>query len=101
MADSEKVVLDGDDVRRTLVRIAHEIVERNADPSTLALVGIHRRGAFLAQRLQVLLGDLLDIHMFITGLLLAILVLAAPNGLYGIYDAYRLRLKRQKREAGR
>ena len=32
---------------------------------------------------------------------LAILVLAAPNGLYGIYDAYRLRLKRQKREAGR
>ncbi len=50
---------------------------------------------------QVLLGDLLDIHMFITGLLLAILVLAAPNGLYGIYDAYRLRLKRQKREAGR
>ena len=29
MAD-EKVVLDGDDMRRTLVRIAHEIVEKNA-----------------------------------------------------------------------
>ena len=28
----EKVVLDGDDMRRTLVRIAHEIVEKNAEP---------------------------------------------------------------------
>jgi pyrimidine operon attenuation protein / uracil phosphoribosyltransferase len=35
----EKVVLDRDDMRRTLVRIAHEIVENN-DPHNLALVGI-------------------------------------------------------------
>jgi pyrimidine operon attenuation protein/uracil phosphoribosyltransferase len=56
----EKVVLDKDDMRRTLVRIAHEIVECNADPATVALVGIHRRGAVLAQRLRQLLGDLLE-----------------------------------------
>jgi pyrimidine operon attenuation protein / uracil phosphoribosyltransferase len=56
----EKVVLDADDVRRTLVRIAHEIVEKHADPERLALVGIHRRGAILAGRLQALLRDLLD-----------------------------------------
>ena len=31
----EKVVLDGDDMRRTLVRIAHEIVENN-DPDRRA-----------------------------------------------------------------
>lgn len=43
------VVLSHDDVRRTLVRIAHEIVERN--PDGFALVGIHRRGAVLARRL--------------------------------------------------
>jgi len=55
----EKVVLDRDDIRRTLVRIAHEIVE-NTDPGTVALVGIHRRGAILAQRLRRLLGDLLE-----------------------------------------
>jgi pyrimidine operon attenuation protein/uracil phosphoribosyltransferase len=55
-----KVVLDGDDMRRTLVRIAHEIVERTPDPELLALVGIHRRGAPLAARLQQLLGELLD-----------------------------------------
>ena len=55
----EKVVLDEDDVRRTLVRIAHEIVEKNAGGS-LALVGIHRRGVHLATRLHRLVCDLLD-----------------------------------------
>jgi pyrimidine operon attenuation protein/uracil phosphoribosyltransferase len=56
----EKIVLDRDDMRRTLVRIAHEIVEKNADPGALALVGIHRRGAHLAGRLKRLVDDLLD-----------------------------------------
>jgi pyrimidine operon attenuation protein/uracil phosphoribosyltransferase len=58
--DDGKVVLDGDDMRRTLVRIAHEIVERNEGPADLAIVGIHRRGAVLAGRLHALLCDLLD-----------------------------------------
>jgi pyrimidine operon attenuation protein / uracil phosphoribosyltransferase len=54
---SQKVVLDRDDVRRTLVRIAHEIVERNgSDP--LAIVGIHRRGALLAARLRDQVAEL-------------------------------------------
>jgi pyrimidine operon attenuation protein/uracil phosphoribosyltransferase len=56
----EKVVLDHDDMRRTLVRIAHEIVEKNAEPERLALVGIHRRGAFIAARLKQLVDDLLE-----------------------------------------
>ena len=59
-SNAEKVVLDGDGVRRTLVRIAHEIVERHEGPSALAVVGIQRRGAVLAVRLQALLSDLLD-----------------------------------------
>jgi pyrimidine operon attenuation protein/uracil phosphoribosyltransferase len=54
-----KVVLDEDDIRRTLVRIAHEIVEKNAG-RPVALVGIHRRGAHLATRLHRLVSDLLD-----------------------------------------
>jgi pyrimidine operon attenuation protein/uracil phosphoribosyltransferase len=53
------VVLDHDDIRRTLVRIAHEIVEKNPD-GEIALVGIHRRGAVLAQRLHALSSELLD-----------------------------------------
>ena len=55
-----KVVLDHDDMRRTLVRIAHEIVERAGDPDQLVIVGIHRRGAVLASRIRELLGDLLE-----------------------------------------
>jgi pyrimidine operon attenuation protein / uracil phosphoribosyltransferase len=52
------VVLDHDDIRRTLVRIAHEIIEKNPD-GEIALVGIHRRGAVLAQRLHALSSELL------------------------------------------
>jgi pyrimidine operon attenuation protein/uracil phosphoribosyltransferase len=53
------VVLDRDDMRRTLVRIAHEIVEKNSD-GAIAIVGIHRRGAHLAKRLHALTGELLE-----------------------------------------
>ncbi len=55
---SEKVVLERDDLRRKLERIAHEIVEANPDPGGLAVVGIHTRGAVLARRLHTLLGKL-------------------------------------------
>jgi pyrimidine operon attenuation protein / uracil phosphoribosyltransferase len=57
--DATTVVLDHDDMRRTLVRIAHEIVEKNPD-GTIALVGIHRRGAVLAHRLHALTSELLE-----------------------------------------
>jgi pyrimidine operon attenuation protein / uracil phosphoribosyltransferase len=60
MMGNEKIVLDEDGVRRALVRIAHEIAERNPSVPSLAVVGIHRRGAFLARRLEALLADLLD-----------------------------------------
>ena len=57
--EATTVVLDHDDMRRTLVRIAHEIVEKNPD-GTIALVGIHRRGAVLGQRLHALTSELLE-----------------------------------------
>jgi pyrimidine operon attenuation protein / uracil phosphoribosyltransferase len=62
MADP-KVVLDGEDMRRTLTRIAHEIVENGGAPEQLAVVGIHRRGAVLAARLRALLGALHDVDV--------------------------------------
>ena len=55
----EKPVLAGEDIRRTLVRIAHEIVERNAG-ERVAIVGIHRRGAILAARIHELLSELCE-----------------------------------------
>jgi len=56
--DPDRVVLDRDDLRRTLVRIAHEIVEKNPSSQSVALVGIHTRGAVLARRLHTLVGEL-------------------------------------------
>jgi pyrimidine operon attenuation protein/uracil phosphoribosyltransferase len=53
----EKVVLDREGMRSALRRIAHEIVERN-EGRDLALVGIHRRGAHLAQRVHRLVEEL-------------------------------------------
>jgi pyrimidine operon attenuation protein/uracil phosphoribosyltransferase len=81
LSADHKVVLDRDDLRRTLLRIAHEIVEKNPEaerpgsegsdaPDTrergesaepvapVALVGIHTRGAVLGERLHALVGEL-------------------------------------------
>jgi pyrimidine operon attenuation protein/uracil phosphoribosyltransferase len=46
-----KVLVDADQLRRTVARMAHEIVERHDDPTEIALVGIHTRGVPLAARL--------------------------------------------------
>ena len=56
-AEREKVLLDREDVERTLSRIAHEIIEGNPDLDTVALVGIHTRGVPLAQRLRRRIAD--------------------------------------------
>jgi len=44
-------ILDKDAVARSLMRIAHEIVEKNKGVADLCLVGIRNRGVFLAERL--------------------------------------------------
>ena len=56
--EAEKIVLDRDDLRRTLVRIAHEIIEKNPSDNAVAIVGIHTRGAVLGRRLHALVGEL-------------------------------------------
>ena len=52
---SGRVILDEDQLGRTLRRVAHEIVEKHADLDQLALVGIYTRGALLAERLRELI----------------------------------------------
>ena len=48
---TEKGILEADDVRRALVRVAHEIVERNHGAQDLLFVGIVTRGVPIARRL--------------------------------------------------
>src|SRR5512133_4162997 len=54
---AEKVLIDAEALRRTLTRIAHEIIEGNPDLSRVALVGIQTRGVPLAQRLARLIEE--------------------------------------------
>ena len=54
---AHRVLLDAEQVARTLSRIAHEIIERNDDLDSVALGGIHTRGVPLAQRLRRLVEE--------------------------------------------
>ena len=59
MAWVEKVqLMDAGELRRALVRMAHEVVERNPQRTDLALVGIRTRGVPLARRLAELIGEI-------------------------------------------
>lgn len=53
-AEANTAVLDRESIHRTLVRMAHQIVEQNAG-SDIAVVGVHRRGAILGRRLHGLI----------------------------------------------
>lgn len=52
-----RVLLDDEAIRRTLSRIAHEVIERNDPLDAVALVGLHTRGVPLAQRLRALIAE--------------------------------------------
>ncbi|MFC1980673.1 bifunctional pyr operon transcriptional regulator/uracil phosphoribosyltransferase PyrR [Chloroflexota bacterium] len=63
-----KILMTAEDIRRTLARVAHEIIERNKVIDNLILIGLHTRGVPLAKRLaaniekfeesRLLVGDL-------------------------------------------
>ena len=64
----ERIILREGDVRRALTRVAHEIAERNPQPGegtggSLCVVGIHRRGAFLARRVRSVLQQMLELDV--------------------------------------
>ncbi len=48
-------LMSASEIERTLVRLAHEIVEKNDGAANLSLVGIKRRGVPLAERLAKLI----------------------------------------------
>ncbi|MEW6106176.1 MAG: bifunctional pyr operon transcriptional regulator/uracil phosphoribosyltransferase PyrR [Bacillota bacterium] len=51
-------IMDADGMRRAIVRIAHEILEKNRGTANLALVGIRTRGFPLAQRLAEAISEI-------------------------------------------
>lgn len=49
---TDRVVMTADDMGRAIARLAGDVVDRNAGTGRLALVGVQRRGAVLAERLS-------------------------------------------------
>ncbi|HEX5236179.1 MAG TPA: bifunctional pyr operon transcriptional regulator/uracil phosphoribosyltransferase PyrR [Silvibacterium sp.] len=61
-------IMSASEIERTLVRLAHEIIEKNDGADNLGLVGIRRRGAPLAERLGALISKI-EKHPIDTGVL--------------------------------
>lgn len=51
-------LMTSSEIDRTLVRLAHEVIDKNDAVERLAVVGIHRRGAVLGERLAAKIGQL-------------------------------------------
>jgi pyrimidine operon attenuation protein/uracil phosphoribosyltransferase len=49
-------LMSSSEIERTLVRLVHEIIEKNDGVADLGLVGIRRRGVFLAERIAKMIG---------------------------------------------
>lgn len=54
----EVVVMDAEDLRRAITRIAHEVLERNKGARDLVVIGIQRRGVPVARRLALALSQI-------------------------------------------
>jgi pyrimidine operon attenuation protein / uracil phosphoribosyltransferase len=61
-------LMSASEIERTLVRLAHEIVEKHGGSDNVGLIGIKRRGVPLAQRLAVLI-EKIEKHPVDTGVL--------------------------------
>lgn len=51
-------VMDADDIRRAITRIAHEIIEKNKGANRLAIIGVQSRGVPIANRLATLIEQI-------------------------------------------
>jgi len=59
----KNVIMDSDAIRRALVRIAHEIIEKNKGVEDVVIVGIRTRGVPLAQRIAAEVGSIENCEM--------------------------------------
>ena len=57
------LVMDAKTIGRALVRIAHEIVEKNKGAENMAVIGIKTRGAYLAERVAKLIERIEEVQI--------------------------------------
>jgi len=65
---SEKVIMSAEEMRRALVRIAHEVIEKNHGPDHLVFIGIYTRGATLATRIARYVKGIEDVDVPVGGI---------------------------------
>ncbi len=58
MSETVTKIMDENEIRRALTRIAHEIIERNKGAQNLVIIGIQSRGVPMAQRLAKLISGI-------------------------------------------
>ena len=58
MTKQKAVIMDAKQMDRALIRIAHEILERNKGTGDLLIVGIKRRGDSLGRRIARIIGEI-------------------------------------------
>jgi pyrimidine operon attenuation protein/uracil phosphoribosyltransferase len=51
-------LITSDDLRRIIIRLAHEIVEKNRGTTDLVIIGLHTRGAHLAERISKKIAEI-------------------------------------------
>ena len=68
VAEPRTLIMSGEDVRRALARMGHELVERNAGTGGLVLVGIRTRGVPLARRMANLVAQFEGVNLPYGGL---------------------------------
>ena len=58
MIKNKAILLNANKINRTLVRLAHEIVEKNSNLDELAIIGISTRGDFIANRIALIIKEI-------------------------------------------
>lgn len=96
---NERLLLNSRDMRRALVRMSHEIVEHHQGAEQLMLVGLHRRGVPLAERVASYISDFestevpvgsLDINLYRDDLTSRPQPLVRPTTMPSLIDSKRI-----------
>lgn len=58
MIKNKAILLNANKINRTLIRLAHEIVEKNSNLEELAIIGIRTRGDFIANRIALIIKEI-------------------------------------------
>jgi len=67
-AETKRKIMDEEQIKKALIRMSHEIIEKNKGTKDIAIVGIRNRGAYLAEKIAVYIEEI-DKNKIPTGIL--------------------------------